>query len=118
MSWDIEVEIDTGNGNTLSGECRNYTHNCNSMMRLALAETGDLLDLLGEDHLYALDGRPCQEVGPYLQRAVAWWSENQSRMAELEPANGWGDSETALEFWTWVANECQRHPRAKLRVSG
>lgn len=116
MSWDAWVEMPTGTGNHLSGESRNYTHNCNKMMYRALGAVWHegLLD-----RLHDLDGKPCLEAASILAPALKWWREQPpGAMDDIAPANGWGDSESALEFWTWVCAECNENPAAILRLNG
>ena len=117
MSWDIWVEMDTGNGGALGGESRNYTHNCNEMMRRALGAVGKLAEL-GERHIYALDGMRCADAAALLVPAIGWWKTNRTKLTELNPPNGWGDEPSALEFWSWVQDQCIEHPAAVLRVYG
>jgi hypothetical protein len=118
MGWDCCVEIDSGNENMLTGDDRNYTHNCNEMMRVSLDAIGEL-EPLGERHLYALDGKSCAEIGPILQKAMDWWRKQPSSvMAAYEPSNGWGNQKSAYDFWLWVAEQCLDHPLGTLRLSG
>jgi len=99
--------------------CSGYTHNTNAMMRRALRATGDLLDRLGEQHLYALSGMRAGDVADDLGRAVAWWAEQpEGTMDGITPTNGWGDSEGALCFWTALANYCARYPNGMIRMNG
>ena len=55
MSWVVWVEMPTGGEDHLSGESRNYTHNCNKMMYRALDAVWRE-KLIGR--LYDLDGNP------------------------------------------------------------
>jgi len=118
MSWDVWVYEDPGSGVEGIHDCGlNYTHNCNRMMRRALDAVGSL-EMLGEDHLYALDGMPCQDTGVMLDAAMRWWADNPDIMAEMNPANGWGDSVSAYRFWRTVADMCLAHPAGTLRMDG
>jgi hypothetical protein len=120
MSWDASVEYPPCSACGRTGdwhEIGNYTHNCNSMMRKALDATGQL-EPLGDDHLYALNGLPCVEIGPILDKAMNWWQEHADEMVELNPSNGWGDADSAYNFWRRVATACVEHPKARLRMHG
>jgi hypothetical protein len=99
-------------------EIGNYTHNCNPMMRRALDAVGHLEEL-GEEHLYALNGKPCSEVGPILREAIEWWAAQPGDvMSDLEPTNGWGDSRSAFDFWRRVADACVAYPAGHLAMGG
>jgi len=123
MSWDVSVEYppckECGREESYSEpEMSNYTHNCNEMMRRSLEAVGQL-EPLGESNLYALNGRPCAEIGPILKQATDWWAaQPEGVMDDLVPSNGWGHADTALKFWTGIADLCLEHPRATLKLGG
>ena len=91
------------------------------MMRRALVAV-DKLDVLGDDHLYALDGMDCASVVVLLEPAIDWWQEAEGEtseiMADLEPRNGWGSASTAFEFWHWVLSQCRKFPNGRLSLHG
>ncbi len=122
MSWDIWVEsppCEHCGRPASAGELRNYTHNCNEMLRRSLAAVGRL-DELGDRQLYALDGLPCARAAEMLAPALEWWSRSREALMRLNPENGWGDEASAFAFWRWVLNQCRSNPLATLmvRVSG
>ena len=122
MGWSMHIDgplcIESGKENVLEPWWeRGYTHNCNPMIRRALAEVGEL-ESLGEEHLYSLDGRSCSEIGPLLAKAMEWWEHNRAILREMNPANGWGDESSAFEFWGDVTKQCLDNPTGTLRAWG
>lgn len=119
MGWDFHVEMETGaaEASVVEQTCRNYTHNCNSMMRRALDAVG-ALGGLGDAELYALDKKPCTEVSALLEPAIEWWRANRQIVVELAPINGFGNEPGALAFWSAVQSLCAEHSRAVCRLGG
>jgi len=109
----------SGNGEYLySSEDYSHTHNTNDMMRRALDVVGNL-EVLGEQHLYALDKMLCSTAAEILKPAIKWWEKQAPDvMQDLAPANHWGTPGSAFSFWQNVLRLCEQHPHADLCLEG
>lgn len=109
MSYDVALYIDTG-GPELHQLCDNinYTSNVWMMFREAL-----------EDHrgLEALDGVVAGTAIDDLDVAITDFELHQAKFAAMNPPNGWGNSDGALEFLRKIRAACAAHPKATVRVS-
>jgi hypothetical protein len=105
MSYDITLQIDTGNGKIDVVDCGNYTYNCAPM--LTKAANISLLDLRGAQ---------CKEVVPILSAAIDTMTIDPKVYKALEPENGWGDYEGWLRYLRTVRDACQDHPLCTLHV--
>ena len=108
MSYDISIMIDTGTG-TLHEieEVGNYTSNLAGMWCDALGHSlGDLHDA------------PCVEAAPVLASALAKMRDpnNRERYKAMEPSNGWGNVDSAIEYVQNAYAACLRHPRGRLYI--
>jgi len=104
-------------GHNYSLRIGDFTHNCNEMMRRAMDAVGTLA-LLGEHHLYNLQGMTGAAAAELLVPAMEWWKQNRDAMADLVPENGWGSEASALDFWGRVAKACVDHPDGTLEMNG
>ena len=105
MSYDVYIVIDTGAAEPVEVFWRNYTSNCGPMWRHAGADLQDF------------NGAPCTEaVGP-LAEAVKRMEADPDTYRAMNPANGWGDYESCLEFMRDIATACAEHTKASMRVS-
>lgn len=109
MSYDGWLQIDTGGGEMVDVvELGNYTSNCAPMW-------GHALEMAGEDiRLSDTEGRTGAEVLPLLTKAVQHMTDNPDVYKAMNPTNGWGDYESATEYLRNIAQECGRHPKARL----
>ena len=108
MSYDIWLEIDTGTGEMHEVvEIGNMTSNVAPMWRKAMPPDG----------LAGLDGRRCADVIGDLQVAVEVMEKYPDVYRELNPPNGWGDYESALEYLTRMRDMAQQHPACTIRIS-
>lgn len=107
MSWDVWLEIDTGNGDVLTSEDRNMTSNVGAMYHKAG------LDGFGQ----TLNRMSAKEAAIVLKPVVDSMERNPEVYKQLNPPNGLGDYDSALEFITWVYRMCLLHPKACVRVS-
>lgn len=105
MSYDVCVLVDTGAGEELRGEDRNYTYNVSGMFRKA-----------GIESLNDLEGKKCSDLIPMLSKAADAMKADPEAYRAMNPSNGWGNYEGALEFLCWILEQCQRHPKATLHV--
>lgn len=85
-------------------ELGNYTSNVSGMWWRALeAVTGDGM------RLQDTQGWTCERAAPVLTLAVVWMGEHADELRRLEPDNGWGDYEGAVEYMRSVAEKCRTY---------
>lgn len=107
MSYDIWMEMDTGGEEPAQvDEVGNYTCNCSPMFRKAL----------GGISLSELDGRAGGEVAEQVSTGVKAMIDDPATYEAMNPTNGWGDYESALDYLKRLALACRRHPKARIRV--
>ncbi|SRR6266540_4134693 len=113
MSYDVTFEADMGLGDEnpdLENGWRNYTSNVSRMWFEALGNSQTLGDLL--------DPKPIAStlIEP-LNRAIATMMETPEYFRAMNPLNGWGSYEGALEYLIWIRDHCVKWPSARVRVS-
>ncbi len=114
MSYDVYFEIDTGADEPTEVDWRNYTSNASPMWTKALKATGFWDDTLGN----LIDQHPQPEVlGPIVKRAAEYMRANPDEFAPMNPPNGWGDYEGALDYLEWLASGCATFAKCTVRVS-
>lgn len=112
MSYDVYLSttVDTGAVEPLTitvEEIGNYTFNVGGMWRKALGHS-----------LLELNGQAAGDALPRLREAVAVMESNPDEYRAMNPANGWGSYEGALEFLTRLRDRCQEHPKTTIVVHG
>lgn len=113
MSYDVylELDVETGQkGDAFTVDCGNYTYNCGPMFYRALKAGGF------NGGLSDLDGELAGKMSKFLLKATAHMKNNQKIYKKMNPKNGWGDYESALEFLVKITDECIRRPKCKIRV--
>jgi hypothetical protein len=107
MSIDIWLTIDTGKEAVSVVDVGNYTHNCQPMWRFALKNGAGV-----EMSLCDFNGQQAQQAAEILEKAVQHMSDPAYLKAyiALNPANGWGKYETALEYLKGFYEACLEHP--------
>ena len=83
----------------------NHTSNCAEMWREAGCDLAEL------------QGVTAAEALPRLRAAVAAMEAEPERFRPMEPANGWGSYESALDFLRRFADACEVDPDGRLRIS-
>lgn len=107
MSYDVYLEIDTGGAEPAAlGDSLNYTYNCGPMFRLAL----------GRDGINSLEGELAGTAIQTLRSGIAEMEDEPGKYKALNPENGWGSYEGALQFLRDILTACVRHPKATIRV--
>jgi hypothetical protein len=106
MSYDIWLEIDTGEAEPyVVDEPGNCTSNVSPMWKDALGRS------LGDYH-----GAPCSEACGPLARGVERMEAEPDRYRKMNPENGWGDYEGALDFLRRLLRACRAHPNATIQI--
>ena len=113
MSYDVRLAIDTGGEGLVSvTEYRNPTFNLAPMFSAALGI--DMRDY-GKGRRF-LDGMPAAEALPIVTAALSAMALDPARFRALDPPNGWGSYEGAVEFLQWLQKKCIEHPKATVLV--
>ena len=108
MSYDIYLDIDTGAGEPQTVvEIGNYTSNVSPMWREAL----------GGVRLRDYHGAPCSEAAGPLAEAVKRMEAEPDEYRKMNPPNGWGDYEGALDYLRRLAEACATHSKCTIYVS-
>lgn len=106
MSYDIYLGIHTGKQMTDVVDIGNHTSNTNAMWFKALGYS-----------LSDLDGRIAGEVISDLRKAIAHMQDNGNEYIVLNPSNGWGTYETALQYLKSILDACINHPLCTIIIS-
>ncbi|MBT0771735.1 hypothetical protein KIH74_22535 [Kineosporia sp. J2-2] len=103
MSADVWLEVDTGapEGQRIDGTERNLTYNLSGMIRRA--------GFIGWQNLM---GMVAAEAEPMLRKTVENLRSDPAEYRPLNPSNGWGTYEDAIEVLEAMAGDCARHPKA------
>ena len=111
MSLDFYLiaEIDTGGVEPFIAYLfeANATHNLTPMWSLAGVY----------DALYMSHGKLAGEIRNTLLDGCRKMIAEKAEFEKLNPSNGWGNYDCALEFLTKTAQACAEHPKAKIRMS-
>lgn len=102
----IEVEID-GEWEYLDDTWINYTHNLSPMYREA-----------GFPHWTDYDGAPVSEFAGVIRGALDRMEGNPERFRALNPPNGWGTYEGALDVLRQMYRSCRLHLNGVWRANG
>lgn len=106
MSYDVHLRIDTGGAEPVAiTEYHCPTYNLAPMFKYALG--------FG---LRELDGRLAGVVIHELRRAIAAMQNDPRTFKGLNPPNGWGSYEGALEFLQNFLKDCLEHPKATVHI--
>lgn len=113
MSYDGYLEIDTGGPEpAVVAEIGNCTSNVRPMWSKALTAAAG-----ADSHLHETHGRTAGDVLPLLRAAVVHMEDHPAEYRELNPANGYGHYEGALNYLRRTAQLCAAHPKATLSWS-
>ncbi|MFJ5625436.1 hypothetical protein ACIQD3_22665 [Peribacillus loiseleuriae] len=105
MSWDISltakrlVDVEVG-------DIGNYTYNVSKMYRVAMGIS-----------LSELDGQKATDVIPMIRKGVDEMLANPEKYRAMNPPNGWGSYEGALDYIQKLLHECEKNPDSIIRVS-
>ena len=103
MSYDLRMVMDVGAGNERSvTEWRNPTYNLGEMFAEALGR-----------RIREMRGVTGAEAEPILRAAVAAMESDPLRFKALNPPNGWGCYEDALNTLRWMLEESMTCPSAR-----
>lgn len=119
VSYDIDLVIDTGAGNMPSVcDVGNYTSNVSAMWHKALWEGDVLHEVAGDAYsLKALHGKNAGDCIQLLERAIRRMEQDGATYVAMNPDNGWGTYEGALEYLKKMLYGCRQHPKCTIDVS-
>lgn len=112
MSYDVRLEINTGGPRPASvTETQEPTYNLAPMFREALG-----VPMRDRDGGPCLDGMLASDALVVVTKALEAMALDPARFRALNPPNGWGCYEDAVEFLRWLQDACRDHPKATVRV--
>jgi hypothetical protein len=104
MSADVWLVVDTGGPEPAEvTEGRNITYNLSPMLREA-----------GFPGHKAMQGAPASEAGGVYRSVAERLRSDPARYRLLNPSNGWGTYEIAVEFCDLMASDCAANPKAQI----
>jgi hypothetical protein len=104
MSADVWLVIDTGGEEAaVVSETRNVTYNLTAMLLAA-----------GFPGHRAMEGAPASEAGGVYKFVADRLRADPAKYREMNPSNGWGSYEGAIEFCDLMATDCSDHPKATI----
>ncbi|MGA4964473.1 hypothetical protein [Streptomyces pseudogriseolus] len=111
MSYDIALylQVDTGGPEPIdycAADIGNYTSNVSGMWTEALGH-----------RLADLHGRTAGDSVTSLRNAIADMETRPDHYQAMNPPNGWGDYEGALEYLRQLHTACCAHPKADIHIS-
>ena len=109
MSWDFSMFIDAGGEKPmrLDGLEANYTYNVHPMFARAF----------GGDGIRQLNNRTGAECITSLEQAIAAMEVEPAIYKAMNPPNGWGDYDSALNLLRELLRWSRLAPRARMVVS-
>ena len=108
MSWSFYMEIDTGGPEpgTVTGDL-NCTYNVSPMFYKALPF---------DDGIRGIEGLRGEEALEPLRGGVKAMEDNPDEYKAMNPENGWGSYEGALDTLRELVKWCVEHPKATFRI--
>lgn len=128
MSYDVSIKVPGPDGLETLAVVGNYTCNVWPMWREVIAPQpqggkydGDGDPDPGKEGLPALSGLEVEQAAELLHLAAVDMVRKRALLEPLNPANGWGDHESAMRFLLDCFVECfvvaVKHPRAVFCVN-
>jgi hypothetical protein len=111
VSYDIALylQVDTGGPEPIdycAADIGNYTSNVSGMWTEALGH-----------RLADLHGRTAGDSITSLRNAIADMETRPDHYRAMNPPNGWGDYEGALDYLRQLHTACCAHPKADIHIS-
>ncbi len=108
MSADYWLEIDTGGPKPV--HLGNYEWNCTYNL-------GPMLRAAGFPDWILLDGAQASDAAGMLDNVSRTLRSDPEKFRAMNPPNGWGDYEGAIEFVESMRDGCAANPRATIGAS-
>ncbi len=109
MSYDIGLFINTGIYEYQVHDCGNMTYNVSKMYRETFPA--------GMDGIHALAEIKAADAIEMLRMVIGEMESNPSKYKLLNPPNGWGNYESALQYIRNILVGCEQHPNCIIRIS-
>lgn len=106
MSYEISLEIETGNGHLYTVYEDNYTKNVSNMFRAAIEDIG----------LKRFHGMGAEFAILLINKAILKMQSDPERYKKMNPENGWGDYEGALKVLQNLHAACVQHPLCTIHI--
>ena len=108
MGYRVSFSIDTGGEEPYFLEQSfGHTYNCVQMFR----------EVLGKEGINSLDTMQAKDCILALENAIIYMEFFPEKFKPMEPPNGWGTYETALDFLREILVMAQAHPKTTIHVS-
>jgi hypothetical protein len=111
MSIDIDLIIHTGKDFAVVFEVGNMTHNVQPMWRKAIKTTSDR-----DMNLCDFNSWVAFNACGILEKALEHMQYNENEYTPLNPSNGWGDYDSAVEYLESFLVACKNHPACIIRT--
>lgn len=105
MSWDISLKKKEMLDVEVS-DIGNYTYNVSKMYIEAIGQS-----------LSAFHGANAEESIPLLRKCVEEMTSNPEKYKNMNPTNGWGNYEGALDYVQKLLHACEKNPDSTIEVS-
>jgi len=103
----LTIKIETGNEPyTATLYDDNITHNLAPMWRKAGVF----------DAIYNSDGKQAGCIAKKLRKGLEKMKAKPEKFRRLNPVNGWGDYDGAIEFLSDLTDACEKYPNATIGV--
>lgn len=106
MSYDIYLTINTGKEEVAIIDVGNYTSNIYGMYYEAFRRDWKFIN-----------GMVAGEALPDIKDAIKHMEKHPDKFKAMNPKNGWGDYEGALQYLKDLANYCEQNPICKIDIS-
>ena len=112
MSYDFNLAVDVGRKDGylqyLDGFDMNYTYNVSNMFEDALP---------GNDGVNQLNEMECSKAIPILEQGIKKMTDSPEHYKKMEPDNGWGTYDGALNVFKTLLEWCRECPLAMIVIS-
>ena len=106
MSYDFGMKADLGNGYVYMGYEQNYTYNVSPMFYKAFGDPG----------INFIEGKTGKECIEKLRLGLKEMQDNKSKYEAMNPDNGWGSYEGAVEVIETLIKWAAESPLAEFYV--
>lgn len=106
MSYDLRLVIDTGGKYpALVTDIMSPTYNLREMFELSLGMP-----------IKQLEDKLANDAAPIILAAINAMKKSPAKFKKLNPPNGWGNYEQALNSLEWLHEMCIENPKATVKI--
>ena len=106
MSYWVSLCINTGKENKEVVDIGNMTSNIAPMY----------YDAFGKDWKF-INNQKCKDIIGFIEEAYLKMENNPDKYKAMNPSNGWGNYEGALEYLKSILKECEENPNCIISIS-